>query len=163
MNDPSSDDGTNVRCDRYLIARSKSICARCSADIRVVGLMMPPGHETRSEDEERVSWDGTASRAFLFYIESLPDAVRRRMQALAPMYRFAASPAAQSSYWANHCDRCGGIQEDHDLFCEPEGAFLPTSPDAASIIELFPVDEPLEAAAAGHALDPAFIEFMVRV
>jgi hypothetical protein len=163
MNDSSPDDSVNVRCDRYLIARSRAICPRCGAETRVVALMMPPRHETRSGNEERDSWDGTESHAFLFYVESLPDAVRQRMKALAPMYRFAASPAAQCSYWANHCDRCGGIQEDHDLFCEPEGAFLPISPEAASIIELFPMDETLEAAAAGHAMDPAFIEFMLRV
>ena len=80
------------------------------------------------------------------------------MQALAPLYRLA--PAAQGPYWANHCERCGAIQEDHDLFCEPEGAFLPISPAAASIIEFLPIDEILEAAAAGYAVDPEFVEFM---
>lgn len=170
MNDPAPDDGVNIRCNRYSIARSRASCPHCLAETRVAALMLPPGHETRSMSDERDpiaedsartgdSWDGAACHAFLFYIESLPDAVRRRMQALAPMYRFAASTATQGSYWANHCERCGGIQEDHDLFCEPEGAFLPISPAAASIIEFFPIGEMLEAAAAGYAMDPEFIEF----
>jgi hypothetical protein len=63
----------------------------------------------------------------------------------------------QGSYWANHCERCGALQEDHELFCEPEGAFLPTSPAAAATIELLSVHECLEAGAAGYAIDPAFI------
>lgn len=159
---------TNVRCGRYLIARSTVICPHCRAETRVVALMLPPGHETRSMNDAGDpiaegpvhggdAWDGAACHAFLFYIEFLPDAVQHRLQALAPMYRLA--PGAQGSYWANHCERCGGIQEDHDLFCEPEGAFLPISPAAASIIEFLPINMILEAAAAGYAVDPQFIEF----
>ena len=171
MNDSSPDNGVNVRSDGYLIARVAAICPRCRHETRVVALVLPPGHETRSVNDEgdettaedsalcRDSWEPATRHAFLFYIEFLPDAVRCRMQALAPMYRLAVSPAAQGSHWANHCERCGGIQEDHDLFCEPEGAFLPISPAAASIIEFSPIDEFLEAAAAGYAPDPELIEF----
>ena len=134
-----------------------------------MALVLPPGHETRSMNDEGGgtaaddpalcgdSWERATGHAFLFYIESLPDAVRHRMQALVPLYRFA--PASQGSYWANHCERCGGIHEDHDLFCEPEGAFLPISAAAASIIEFLPINEVLEAATAGYAPDPEFIEF----
>jgi hypothetical protein len=168
MSDSTPGSSINVRCGRYLIARSTVICPHCRAETRVVALMLPPGHETRSMIDEGDPiaedpvhggdvWDGAACHALLFFIESLPDAVRRRMQALAPMYRLA--PAAQGSYWANHCERCGGIQEDHDLFCEPEGAFLPISPAAASTVEFLPINMILEAAAAGYAVDPGFIEF----
>ena len=170
MNDSSPDNGINVRSDGYLMARSAAICPHCRDETRVVALVLPPGHEARSMNEEgdqtaedaalcRDSWEPATRHALLFYIETLPDSVQRRMQALAPMYRLAVSPAAEGSYWANHCERCGGIQEDHDLFCEPEGAFLPISPAAASIIEFLPINEFLEAAAAGYALDPEFIAF----
>jgi hypothetical protein len=169
VNDSSPDDGINVRSDGYLMARSAAICPHCRDKTRVVALVLPPGHETRSindagrqsaEDSAlcRDSWERAPRHAVLFYIESLPDAVQRRMQALAPLYRLA--PAAQGCYWANHCERCGAIQEDHDLFCEPEGAFLPISPAAASIIEFLPINEILEAAAAGYAIDPEFIDCM---
>jgi hypothetical protein len=169
MNDSSRDDSFNVRSNAYLIARAAAICPRCREETRVAALVLPPGHETRSMNDEGDetaaddpalcgdSWERAVCHAVLFYIESLPDAVRRRMQALVPMYRLA--PASQGSYWANHCERCGGIQEDHDLFCEPEGAFLPISPAAASIIEFFPINEVLDAAAAGYAVEPEFIEF----
>ena len=168
MSDLNTDSGINFRSDGYLIARTVGTCLHCRGETRLVALMLPPGHESRSTSDEGVqdgesspthddSWERTPCYALLFYIESLPDAVRHRLQALAPTYRFANSPATQDSYWANHCERCGGLQEDHELFCEPEGAFLPVSPAAAAIIELLPIHESLEAGAAGYAVDPAFI------
>ena len=105
------------------------------------------------------TWERAPLRALLFYIEYLPEAVRGRLQALAPGYRRAFSPATQGAYWANHCDQCDGLHEDHDLFCEPEGAFLPVSPAAASAIELLSIAEPIHAAATGYAQNPEFLEF----
>jgi hypothetical protein len=158
MTDIDADSGINFRSDGYLIARTVGMCLHCRGVTRLVALMLPPGHESRSD-----SWEPTPRHALLFYVESLPEAVRHHLQALAPTYRFATSPATQSSYWANHCERCGGLQEDHELFCEPEGAFLPISPAAAAIIEFLPVHESIEAGAAGYAIDPAFIASEVRV
>jgi len=40
-------------------------------------------------------------------------------------------------------------QDDFELFCEPEGAFSPTSKEAAALIRLHEVSEPFEAEAAG--------------
>jgi hypothetical protein len=171
--DIDADSGISVRSRSYAIARTTAVCPHCGAETRVVALMLPPQHDVLSineEDEEDGqggegastrgdTWERTPRHAFLFYVESLPDGVRRRLQALAPTYRFALSPATQDFYWANHCARCGRLQEDHDLFCEPEGAFLPVSPPAASGIEFLPIPEPLEAAATGYAIDPQFIEF----
>jgi hypothetical protein len=172
MIDIDVDSGINLRSDGYLIARTVGMCLHCRGETCLVALMLPPGHESRTTDPDGEqaaegtsvpgdTWERTSRHAFLFYIESLPDAVRHRLQALAPRYRYAISPATQGSYWANHCERCGGVQEDHELFCEPEGAFLPTSPAAAAIIELLPIPEALEVGAAGYAIDPAFIASQV--
>jgi hypothetical protein len=43
------------------------------------------------------------------------------------------------------------------LFCEPHGAFVPLSSEDAAAIEVLPVAERLEAAAAGYTLDPEFM------
>jgi hypothetical protein len=131
--------------------------------------MLPPGHEALSVDEEDTSpgvgmssgsgiWESVPRHAFVFYVESLPDEATRHLQALAPTYRFAASPTSRGSYWANHCAGCGACHEDQDLFCEPEGAFSPLSSAAASGIELLPVPEAIDVSAAGYALDPQFVE-----
>jgi len=164
--------GINVRSRHYAIARTASACPRCRRETCLVALMLLPQHEilSMSEDSDGEStcgersiqvdtWESVPRHAFLFFVESLPHEVRHRLQVIAPMYRFAVSPATQGSYWANHCAHCGAFQEDHDLFCEPEGAFLPASPDAAARLEFVLIQEPLEIAAAGYAIDPQFIAF----
>jgi hypothetical protein len=159
-------DSVNVRSKDYLIARTVRPCAHCGARTTLVALVLPPSHETLSlaEGDEELpdSWDEIPASAFLFYVGYLPDGVRQRMQASSKTYRPAVSPAAPGSYWANHCEHCGSLQEDQDLFCEPEGAFLPVDAASASAIELTRIDEPFAAAAAGYACEPEYLEHMVR-
>ena len=161
-------DSVNVRSKDYLIARTAGPCAHCGVRTRLVALVLPPSHETLSlaEDDEDGplpdSWDQVPWSAFLFYVGYLPDGVQQRVHASSKTYRPAVSPAAQGSYWANHCEHCGSLQEDHDLFCEPEGAFLPVDAASASAIELTRIDEPFAAAAAGYTCAPEYLEHMIR-
>lgn len=168
MSDFDRDDACNYRADHYLIARAVGVCLHCGAATRFVAVMLPEGHEARALPEESGHeaggstapadpWDRVGRRALVFHVEFLPEAVRRRLQEHAPGYRLAASETTQCSYWANHCERCGAMQEDHELFCEPEGAFLPMSPAAAKAILLLPVGEPCAAGAGGYAIDPEFL------
>jgi hypothetical protein len=166
--DHGDPDSVNVRSKDYLIARTARPCAYCGVQTPLVALVLPPSHETLSlaEDDEdgplRDSWDQVPWSAFLFYVGYLPDAVQQRVQTSFKTYRPAVSPAAQGSYWANHCEHCGSLQEDHDLFCEPGGAFLPVDAASASAIELTRIDEPFAAAAAGYAGEPEYLEHMIR-
>jgi hypothetical protein len=75
----------------------------------------------------------------------------------AQAYRYAYSAESQGSYWANHCAECSALTEDHDLFCEPDGAFLPMSGARTTDLELVWIDEPIEAAAGGYSCDPVFL------
>ena len=163
-----SPQGVNVRSKDYFIALTVGPCTFCGVSTPLLALVLPPSHETLSpaEDDEDgalpEAWDRVPWSAFLFYVEYLPDGVQQRVQAFCKTYRPAASPAAQGSYWANHCEHCGSLQEDHDLFCEPEGAFLPVDAASASAIELTRIDEPFAAAAAGYAREPEYLEHMIR-
>ncbi len=160
MTESSADLAANVRSDGYLIAGAVARCPYCLRATLVVALMVPPGHETLldEEGEAAAGWESAARHALLFYVELIPDSVRQRLQRIAPGYRYVLSPVTQGSYWGNHCDSCGGLLEDHDIFCEPEGAFLPMGPREGATIAFHPVDEPLQAHAAGYAPDPQFIE-----
>ncbi len=89
-------------------------------------------------------------------MEGLPDEVRSRLNRLWPLFRFAHSAVTSSSYWANHCEHCGTLLGDHELHCEPDGAFMPSSETAAADIELLTIREPFEAVAAGYAVEPEF-------
>ena len=167
MPNPLSD-GVNVRSKGYLIARTAGVCAHCGLKTRLVALVLPVSHEALSlaEDEqdgtETDSWDTVPCSAFLFKLGYLPDDVQRRMGGFSKTYRPAMSAAAQGSYWANHCEHCGSLQADDELFCEPEGAFFPVDAASASVIELTHIDEPFEAAAGGYACEPQYLGHMIR-
>jgi hypothetical protein len=95
-------------------------------------------------------------------VEYLPDGVLDQLKQISPSFRLAYSAATLNSYWANHCEHCGTLLDDHELHCEPEGAFMPASESAAAAIQLSSVEAPFEAAAAGYALAPEFFRFMRR-
>jgi len=155
---------SNVRSGGYFIVRSIGECRRCRASTPLIALALPPGHQTLSMDTEDAHeastpgiWESAACSALLFYVETLPESVRRRLPEYAQAYRYAYSAESQGSYWANHCAGCGALAEDHDLFCEPDGAFLPMSGARTTDLELVWIDEPIEAAAGGYSCDPVFL------
>jgi hypothetical protein len=168
MGESGSKENINVRSASYWIARATGECERCGAETRLVALALPPDHQSLELDWNieadgfvAYNWETVEWRAFLFYVEYLPAKVRRRLQAASKGYRLAFSERTQGSYWANHCAACGALVEDHDLFCEPDGAFLPMTAASAAAVTLERVDEALEAGAAGCACDPQFLDSMV--
>jgi hypothetical protein len=175
----------NIRSPCYYIARTVSACWHCSSPTALVAIAVPPGHETLdvnddasdedsdSETQHRehpaAAWSAADHNAFLFYVDFLPAPVRKRINAYQPTYRpidaDAAAPAAgvgPGSYWANHCEQCGCQLDDHELFCEPDGAFLPTSESTAAAIHLVLVDELFETSAAGYSYEPPHFDAMIR-
>ncbi len=182
MSEGNTRPDVNVRSPAYYIARTLVLCPHCRSMTTVVALAVTPEHETLDldapVDEEgdgdsdrdyvgssvvNISlgdWQRAGVNAFLFYAEYLPDSVQDRLQNLSPSFRFAYSDATLSSYWANHCDHCERLLSDHELHCEPEGAFMPVSETAAAGIELLRIEEPFEAAAAGYAFEPEFFSLM---
>ena len=151
--DPVPD--ANVRSQTYFVARATAQCWHCGSPVSLLALAMPPTHETLDEQ-----WQSADANAFLFYVEELPEGVQQQLQELSRNFRFELSAVTQSRYWANHCGHCGTLLGDHELHCEPEGAFAPSSEAAAATIELLHIDAPLQAAASGYALEPAFFRFM---
>jgi hypothetical protein len=174
----AGDDDSNVRSAGYFIARTVVTCWSCGAPMGVVALALSPGHETLElgDDEPehavagaaRDTWDVARHNAFLFYVEYVPNAILRRLTALAQAYRLtggcgdADGDADAGGYWANHCERCGFMLDDHELHCEPDGGFLPTSVAGAKSIHLAWIDEPFEATAAGYAIEPQFFDATSR-
>jgi len=180
----------NIRSPRYYIARTVSTCRHCGLPTALVAIAVPPEHETLDVDDDApdegwddetrhrehpaAAWSVADHNAFLFYVDSLPAAVQKRINGYQPAYRpidgyAAAAPApapaeggVSGSYWANHCEKCGCQLDDHELFCEPEGAFLPTSESTAAAIHLLLVDEPFETSAAGYSYDPPLFDAMIR-
>lgn len=128
----------NTRAERYFIAESLTACWKCGEATRVLGIVLPAGHETAEDDNEWTRNDDPAIVSYASFL--LPDNATR-IQALSRKYRVDFSKTTNSSYWMNHCDRCGMKQGDFELYCEPDGAFFPTSEQAASRITLHSNDE----------------------
>jgi hypothetical protein len=177
----------NYRAPSYRVAHTPGVCAQCGASTRLVALVLPPGHEVldpedgpearESTDAARVAgdefeddgharsaggvWSVATGSAFLFFVEYIPQPVLHRMHTHARAYRLS-SRVNDAPHWVNHCDACGAAFDDDELFGEPGAGFVPTSQAEARIIELVPVDEPLEVGAGGYAYEPEFFDCMRR-
>jgi hypothetical protein len=152
----------NVRSQTYYVARTDTRCRHCGELTHLIALAMPCNHETLDADTEfgANAWQRTNANAFIFYVEHLPGAVQDRLIQLSQVFRLGYSAATLNSYWANHCEHCGTLLGDHELHCEPDGAFMPSSEAVAANIQLLQILEPFEAVAAGYALEPEFFAFM---
>ena len=159
----------NVRSQSYYVARTNVRCWHCGSSTSLLALAVPDDHETLDEDTQAAAdgggpaadaWHPANAHAFLFYVVSLPDGVRGRLNQLSRFFRLAHSAVTSSSYWANHCEHCGTLLGDHELHCEPDGAFMPSSEAAAANIHILKIREPFQAVAAGYALEPEFFGFM---
>jgi hypothetical protein len=179
----------NVRSQTFHVARTNARCRHCGESTRLIALAVPQNHEIldansnsnsnadagddadqdadgEADDRDQPvpdAWQCASADAFLFYVDYLPDGVRDQLKQISPSFRMAYSAVTLNSYWANHCEHCGALLEDHELHCEPEGAFMPSSESAATAIQLSSVQAPFEAAAAGYALAPEFFRFMHRL
>ena len=155
----------NVRSSGYFVLRADASCRHCGRSTALLALGVPRDHETLElpEDaEDAGTWQPVGGNALLFFVQELPDSVRRRLSELSQSFRPARRAAMLNSYWANHCEHCGAPFGDHELHCEPEGAFMPASEQAAAAVRLVPIPEHFEAVAAGYSLEPAFFSCMRR-
>jgi hypothetical protein len=151
----------NVRSPTYYVARTEANCWYCGQPTRLLALAMPHGHETL-DMEAPDSWHRARFNAFLFFVERLSDEVQSRLSRISQSFRLARCAATLNSYWANHCEHCGALLGDHELHCEFDCAFMPSSESNAASIELLRIREPLEAMAAGYAIEPEYFRFMSR-
>jgi hypothetical protein len=159
----------NIRSAAYYIASASAPCTSCRRKTRILAIALSAEHETLEIDADECggepaadAWQPATLGAVLFFVSYLPEAVRLRLQRLSPSFRRGRSQESDGAYWMNHCEHCGAVQDDHDLHCEPEGAFTPASAESARQIELLEVREPLAASAAGYAFEPEFFEFLPR-
>jgi len=134
----------------------------------LLALAVPSGHAALDPEDSVVdeaqanAWSVMHRPAFLFYVGSLSATVRSRLERLAPSYSIDRREDDMDGCWANHCVQCGACLGDHELFCEPDGAFVPTSQSRAGSIRLSATGEPFAALAAGYIPDPPFFDAMCK-
>ena len=147
----------NIRSSSYYVAETQAQCAQCGQYCRVLGLALPPNHETLDEGE----WQRVEANAFIFHIAGLPDAVSRHLLEHAAEFHRTCGDDPSESFWANHCPHCASVFSDDELHCEP-GGFMPGDAQEAQDISLFAIAEPFRAVAAGYAGDPEFFELIAK-
>jgi hypothetical protein len=147
--------GANIRSSSYYVAETHARCAQCGHTCRVLGLALPPNHETLDDGE----WQKVEANAFIFYIAWLPDAVSRHLLEFSAGFHQTCGDEPSESFWANHCPHCASVVSDDDLHCEP-GGFMPSDALEAQAISLTRVQQAFSALAAGYALEPEFFAAM---
>ncbi len=157
----------NVRSPRYWIASAPAVCEACGERVRVSALAVMAGHETLELGEQPAddAWSLATGSAFLFFVEYLPEHVRRQLSAMAPAYRphvgragETGSDSGEVSHWVNHCERCGSTFDEQALFGELGGAFVSATVEEASRVRLLRIEETFEAAVGGYSYEPEFFD-----
>lgn len=136
----------NLRAPEAYLVRGSKLCWKCSAPIAVIGFLMAPGFQMlESWDDGEATWSEQDDWRFAHYIGELAQPAARFAVATSPDYRLAFSKTTNSRYWANHCPACRRLQGDFNLFCEPDGPFMPTTRQEASTLRATRLVEPFEA------------------
>lgn len=146
------------RAASHAILSASVRCRACGHFTHVVAIAVPPEHAVFAGD----AWEPGSCGVRLFHVESIPVAVRQRLELLAPWYRLSGPRGAGNAEdagdvagrcWSNHCEHCDAPLDDHDLHCEPDGVFAPalwaTDTGAEIRILRWEVREPLEVVAGG--------------
>lgn len=166
MSDRQTVADANVRADSYFVVRTKARCWHCGMPTPLLALAVPEEHESfeltslfeeldaEGNAQERFEWQRSGLSALLFYVEDLPAEVREKLHEISSCYRLGYSVATLNSYWANHCEFCGTLLDDHDLHCEPDSAFVMSN--GAAQIERLRIERPFEASAGGFSYEPEF-------
>ena len=144
----------NVRADTYFVVSTTARCWHCGTPTRLLALALPNGHEVLEEHE----WQYSSSSALLFYVEHVSAEVRDQLKEISSCFHPGYSVATLNTYWANHCEFCATLLDDHDLHCEPDSAFAMSSEAAAAHIELSHIEKPFAASTAGYSFDPEFFD-----
>jgi hypothetical protein len=139
-----------VRADRYAIASASALCPACARWTHVVALIVPQPHYILAERD----WELVAGRASLFFVSGVSSSVSRRLASVCPWYRQAID--GPQACLTNHCEHCACPLEDHDLHCEPGGSFQPRNDAEARAVNVWDVDEVLDADASGFGHEPGF-------
>ncbi len=109
----SLDQAYSIVSERAYIASADTRCWKCGATTEVVCIYCATG-----------TVDGDRYEDFSVSNITAVDANLRRQLERRPLFRFGYSKAAGERVLANHCLRCGALQADYYLHCEPDGAFF---------------------------------------
>jgi hypothetical protein len=128
-----------LRAPRFWLITGSADCWKCSQPTPVSAIVLD-GYEEAVDDEE---WEPSAERTVLSYITAIDAASLAAIQAVAPWLRYGRSETADTTYLANHCERCGVLQGDWFL-TEAGAVFFPTDKSEVQDFRVARFDQRLE-------------------
>lgn len=159
-----------VRSPYYYVLESLSTCWKCNALTRVFSFKLPEEHEEFEyvEDcdegvafpKEAGEWQCQGYRGTVSNVHSLSPQVVKQISRFTENFKLAYSKAAGTQYFMNHCQHCRVKLGDFFMHGEPGGAFFPTSPQEASKMVLFRINEQFEANCMLAYASDDFMDFM---
>jgi hypothetical protein len=130
---PGHDDEEELQItsEQAYVASARVACQQCQSKIEVICIYCQSGL-VRDESLEPLM------KLTVSNISALDSALERQL-APWPAFKQVGEPGSQAGYFANHCPRCGALQEDYLLHDEPGDPFfsIPTAPPDA--VELTPL------------------------
>jgi hypothetical protein len=154
----------DVRAPFFYLAHSTIGCPRCDQPTSAFAIVLPKGHEIRLESGglasggvEASSWEIVGSAAMLFYVDEISAGAKDWLKSIAPNFGRNFCRSTGNHYWTSICEHCGHLMEDHNLHCEPGGAFLPRSDGVLEQIHSVEIPVAFSASAVGYTNDPAFM------
>ncbi len=121
----SSESEYSIVSDQACVARARTRCWRCHAEIEVLSIYCHSGWVDGDRYEEF-----TVSN-----ITAIDDSLRQQLERW-PLFRFGYNKSADGRCLTNHCPRCRVVQADYYLHCEPGGAFFMVKGAPAGAIAL---------------------------
>jgi len=152
----------NVRAPFYYIAETSHECARCVARTRAYGFLLPPGHAVLNvgDTEEDDTWDVGDEATIISFITHLVPSVADRLRRITPLYRLSQTLQDPTGFWYNHCERCGWMLSETQLFEAPGAGFLAFTEQDAARISLLRVDAGFAACAQSYSYGVPLLEYM---
>lgn len=157
-----AENGPNMRADYYFIAATTRACWHCRKITKIHGFILPSGlkHLYIAEDPKEDEWEIYDAPSLLSYITDLSATVSARMAEQNQHYRMTYCDNAQLFYWMNHCEHCQSRLDDSTTFCELGQGFVPSTPEAAALIKLIPINESFAAHVGTHSIGIELFKYM---
>jgi hypothetical protein len=131
-----------IRAKTSFVVIAPGFCHLCDAGNVLAAIMAPAGY--RYCDRSVMSWKTSADPSILSNIESLNDEAVNFMSQIDPHWRMGTSETSGTSFYMNHCHKCGRPQDDSFLQ-KLDGPFLPIADEEINDIQIKALDLPIVA------------------
>jgi len=133
------DEGFTITSDQAHVAAAKIACQQCHSLIEVICIHC----ETGTVSGEQLS------RFTVSHVWAIDENLARQLRPW-PTFREVRDPDEEGSYFANHCPRCGSLQDDMYLHSEPDQPFFDIPCAAPGSITLTPLAGPVQLSGDEH-------------